>query len=44
MSSVVLDASAMMAVLNREVGAERLTPNLLANAYCSAVNVAEVQG
>lgn len=43
-SSVVLDASAVMAVLNQEVGAERLTPNLLGIAYCSTVNVAEVQG
>ena len=43
-SKVVLDASAVMAVLNREVGAERLTPSLLANACCSTVNLAEVQG
>jgi ribonuclease VapC len=43
MSSIVLDASAVMAVLNQEGGAERLTPNLLLNACCSAVNVAEVQ-
>jgi PIN domain nuclease of toxin-antitoxin system len=33
-----------MAVLNKEIGAERLTPNLLLNACCSSVNVAEVQG
>lgn len=44
MSSVVLDASAVMAVLNQEIGAERLTANLLGNACCSAVNAAEVQG
>ena len=43
-SNVVLDASAVMAVLNREVGAERLIPSLLAKACCSTVNVAEVQG
>jgi ribonuclease VapC len=43
-SNVVLDASAVMAVLNREVGAERLTPSILANACCSTVNLAEVQG
>lgn len=44
MSSVVLDASAVMAVLNQEVGAERLTPNLLLHACCSSLNAAEVQG
>lgn len=44
MSSIVLDASAVMAVLNKEIGAERLTPNLLLNACCSSVNAAEVQG
>lgn len=43
-SSVVLDASAIMAVLNQETGSESLTPDLLLDAFCSAVNVAEVQG
>ncbi|HKT86909.1 MAG TPA: type II toxin-antitoxin system VapC family toxin [Candidatus Sulfotelmatobacter sp.] len=43
MSRVVLDASAVIAVLNQESGAEQLTPHL-ANACCSAVNAAEVQG
>lgn len=43
-SSAVLDASAVMAVLNQETGAERLTSLLLLDAACSAVNVAEVQG
>jgi ribonuclease VapC len=43
-NSPVLDASAIMAVLNQEVGAERLTPNLLVGACCSSVNVAEVLG
>lgn len=43
-SSVVLDASAVMAVLNQEAGADRLTPDLLLDASCSTVNVAEVQG
>jgi len=43
-NSVVLDASAVMAVLNQEVGAERLTHSLLVGACCSSVNVAEVLG
>lgn len=44
MNSVVLDASAVMAVLNQETGAERLTPQLLLNSCCSTVNAAEVHG
>lgn len=44
MSSLVLDASALLAVLNQEPGAELLTPELLRNAVSSAVNLAEVQG
>jgi len=44
MSSVVLDASAVMAVLNQEAGAESLTAEVLINAVSSTVNVAEVQG
>lgn len=43
MNSIVLDASALLAVLNREPGAERLTPQLLSAAISSAVNLAEVQ-
>lgn len=43
-NNVVLDASAVMAVLNQEAGVERLTPDLLLDASCSTVNVAEVQG
>lgn len=43
MSRVVLDASAVMAVLNQESGAEQITPRL-DNACCSTVNAAEVQG
>jgi ribonuclease VapC len=39
---VVLDASAVLAVLNREPGAEKLTPQLLSTAVISAVNLAEV--
>ena len=43
MSSVVLDASALLAVLNREPGADKLTPQLLNMATSSTVNLAEVQ-
>lgn len=43
MNSIVLDASAILAVINREPGAERLSPALLARAVGSAVNLAEVQ-
>ena len=43
MNKIVLDASALLAILNREKGAERLTPDLLADATTSTVNLAEVQ-
>ena len=43
MSRIVLDASALLAVLNREPGADRLTPQLLGMATSSTVNLAEVQ-
>jgi ribonuclease VapC len=43
-SEVVLDASAVMALLNNEPGASRLTPELLIHAVSSTVNLAEVQG
>lgn len=43
MNSIVLDASALLAVLNGESGAERLTPELLSTAVSSTVNLAEVQ-
>ena len=43
MDSIVLDASAVLAVLNHEAGADRLTPELLRKAVCSTVNLAEVQ-
>jgi PIN domain nuclease of toxin-antitoxin system len=39
----VLDATAILAVINAEPGAEKLTPDLLAGAVGSAVNLAEVQ-
>ena len=40
----VVDASALLAILNQERGAEKLTPALLSAAVTSAVNIAEVQG
>ena len=43
MSRIVLDASALLAVLNSELGAEKLTPQLLSAATSSTVNLAEVQ-
>ena len=42
MNRVVLDASAMLAILNQERGAEKLTVELLAGAATSTVNLAEV--
>jgi len=44
MNRIVLDASALLAVLNREPGADKLTPQLLNFATSSTVNLAEVQG
>ena len=44
MSEIILDASALLAVINREPGCERLTPELLSGASSSTVNLAEVQG
>lgn len=43
MSRAVLDASAILALINAEPGAEKLTPELLSEAVCSTVNLAEVQ-
>ena len=43
MSRIVLDASALLAVLNGEPGADKLTLELLTIAACSTVNLAEVQ-
>ena len=43
MNRIVLDASAILAVINGEPGAEKLTPVLLARAVGSALNLAEVQ-
>jgi PIN domain nuclease of toxin-antitoxin system len=42
-SKVVLDASALLALLSQERGAQRLTPELLSDAVASTVNLAEVQ-
>lgn len=44
MNRIVLDASALLAILNREPGADKLSPELLSVAACSAVNLAEVHG
>jgi ribonuclease VapC len=44
MNRVVLDASALLAILNQEVGAETLTPEILSGAAISTVNLAEVHG
>jgi PIN domain nuclease of toxin-antitoxin system len=43
MTRIVLDASAILAVIGGEPGAEKLTPAMLARAVGSAVNLAEVQ-
>jgi PIN domain nuclease of toxin-antitoxin system len=43
MSKVVLDASAILAIISGEAGQEKLTPDLLSNAVASTVNLAEVQ-
>ena len=42
MSRIVLDASALLAVLNQEPGSENLTAERLIQATLSAVNLAEV--
>ena len=43
MNSIVLDASAMIAMLQQEPGAEKITPDLLSRSVTSTVNLAEVQ-
>ena len=43
MNRIVLDASAILAIIGSEPGHESLTPELLARAVASAVNLAEVQ-
>lgn len=42
MSRIVLDASAVLAILGDEAGAEKLPPRLLSDAIASTVNLAEV--
>ena len=42
MNKIVLDASAMLAVLNQELGSDKLTPEMLNNAAGSVMNLAEV--
>jgi ribonuclease VapC len=44
MNKVVMDSSALLAVLNQERGSEKLTPEVLSVAVLSAVNAAEVHG
>ena len=44
MSRIVLDASAILAVISGEAGHEKLTPELLSTAVAGTVNLAEVQG
>lgn len=43
MNKAVLDASAILAVIFREPGAEKLTDEILESAIASTVNLAEVQ-
>ncbi len=43
MNSIVLDASAILAIINQEPGSEKLSSHLLAASVCSTVNLAEVQ-
>jgi PIN domain nuclease of toxin-antitoxin system len=43
MNEVVFDASAMLALLLHERGAENLTPEILERSVVSTVNLAEVQ-
>lgn len=44
MNDVVLDASAILAFLHCERGAEHLTDEIMSHAIASTVNLAEVQG
>ena len=43
-SNAVLDASAVLAAIYREPGADKLSPGMLATALISSVNLAEVHG
>jgi len=42
--AAVLDASAILAILQKETGAEKLTEGVLDRSVASTVNLAEVQG
>lgn len=44
MNRVVLDASALMALINKETGADKLTPQIMSASSASTVNLAEVHG
>lgn len=44
MNEVVFDASAILALLNQEPGAEKLTAQIRIHSVASSVNLAEVQG
>lgn len=44
MNKIILDASALLAIVNGEPGSEILSPQLLASATASTVNLSEVQG
>ena len=44
MNRIVLDASAVMTVINSEPGVDKLTPQILDAALTSTVNLAEVHG
>ena len=44
MSEAVLDASAILALLQQEPGSDKLTDEILDRAVASTVNLAEVQG
>jgi PIN domain nuclease of toxin-antitoxin system len=41
---VVVDSSVLLAVIHQEQGSEKVTPELLAQAIISTVNLAEVHG
>ena len=43
MSSAVLDASVILAIVHQEPGSEKLTPDLLTESAISTVNLAEAQ-
>jgi ribonuclease VapC len=42
-NKIVLDASVLLAIIYREHGSDKLTPELLAHAKVSTVNLAEAQ-